>query len=743
MGTVVVFYDPTNLKSYQGYAHSGPYIDFLLEHFPNGFVGGHFSSINLDRLPVEDYDRVVGDDDLVTLSLFPGNPGVYAIAAAVAAIAAMVYAVMMMNSISMPKPLAPAYTSGSLPTADSVYTFSGQANTARIGQTIPVAYGRNLIAPDQAMAPYSYFEGNNQYLIQLMCLGQGTYIVHGVKVAGSNAGSLGEDVVSYYVYPAMSNEEPSHWRTFGNIQTATGRFENVYTSPSVADQELYAPQGGAFHTTAWIGRWTYRGDVHEWFDLSIPAQEYAQAIQSGRPVWMVVHDGPNAGTWAVSFLFHSGSNLKEESLRYIRGYVWPAWTDGTPQSASITLTYIPPWVTEAEEGGGLIGPFRATPVGVTTNFLQYDLVFPSGCFSASSTGGLSYWTVSVTFIAEPIDDAGNVIGDAIAYPFLETMATNTPQRRTVHHGPVPDAQYRVSARRTTNLSDRASDQSICHWTGLKSILGNTAGGPVYGDVTLISVKIKATEGLASNAHQSLLVDCSRTKDGGALDTPTKAFKDILTNQVYGARRPLSELDTDTLSTLAASWSGQKFRAVFDNQTTIWDALKLSVQMQSAIPITTGSVVSIVADEAVVNSNSVLTDAQIKSAIMSYRFSELADYDGVEGEYKNPADNAAEYVIEPFDSVNPDKIVLWGCKDSVTATTFVKRYWKQMKYRRRTLSLELEGDGHSIQLGDAVDVTYTPLELDALCCIVQSIKVSDEFSTTVELTVYQPEVFSNG
>ncbi len=736
MGTIAVFRDPTNLQDVQRYEHIGPYIEFLQAHWPDGFEGGHVSTLNWMKLEVVEYDTPLTESDLVTISLFPGDATTW-IMVGMAVIAALSVAVMYMNMPVVTTPTSPAYTTPGMPSADSVYTFSGSANTARIGQVIPVAYGRNLISPDLAMAPYSYFEGNNQYLVHLECLGQGTSIIHDMKIAGSEVNSLGSDVISCLAYPPSA-----HQQQFGIIQNSTGRYENVYTSPSVSDQELYAGKGGAFNTTANLGTWFWNKWTYPWFDLSTPAPEYAAAIVAGRPVWMIVHDGVNEGSWRVGFMFHAGSTrLKAEVMRYTRGHLLltgPWWRGGGP--ANITLTYLDPAISTEPEGGGEIGPFRATPVGVETSDLQYDLVWPNGCYSVASSGGIASWNVSVTFTVEPIDDNDNVIGTGQQYSYSETFASNTPQRRTIYHT-IPRGQYRVSARRTSTLSDRASDQSICHWTGLKSILGNTAGGPVYGDVTLISVKIKATEGLASNAHQSLTVDCTRTKDGSDLLTPTAAFADILTNQNYGARRPLSELDTATLAAYASAWSGKTFDAVFDQQTTVWDALKLSLQMQSAIPMTTGSLVSLVADQQRSCANAALTEAQIKSVVLSYHFAEIADFDGVEGEYKNPDDNAAEYITEPFDAVNPDRITLWGCKDTATATAYVKRYWKQMQYRRRTLTIELEGEGNVLQVGDTVDITYAPLELNALRCVVNSCRASDEFSTTLEATVYQPEVFA--
>ena len=72
MGRIVVVdnvLDPTRPREY---AHSGPFIDFLLEHYPEGFPGAHLVAFNLKQLAVDDYDREVGEDDVVGLAIAPG-----------------------------------------------------------------------------------------------------------------------------------------------------------------------------------------------------------------------------------------------------------------------------------------------------------------------------------------------------------------------------------------------------------------------------------------------------------------------------------------------------------------------------------------------------------------------------------------------------------------------------------------------------------------------------------------------
>lgn len=53
------------------------------------------------------------------------------------------------------------------------YSIGAQGNQARIGQAIPVLYGKVKVYPDFAAQPYAEFENNDQYLYQLFVVTQG------------------------------------------------------------------------------------------------------------------------------------------------------------------------------------------------------------------------------------------------------------------------------------------------------------------------------------------------------------------------------------------------------------------------------------------------------------------------------------------------------------------------------------------------------------------------------------------
>ena len=84
---------------------------------------------------------------------------------------------------------------GSSPAPSPTYALSAQGNQARLGQPIPVLYGRHLIYPDIATQPYQEYLNNEQYLYQLHVIGQGEYDLEQLRIEDTPITSFEE--VSY------------------------------------------------------------------------------------------------------------------------------------------------------------------------------------------------------------------------------------------------------------------------------------------------------------------------------------------------------------------------------------------------------------------------------------------------------------------------------------------------------------------------------------------------------------------
>lgn len=114
--------------------------------------------------------------------------------------------------------------------ASPTYSIQAQGNAARLGASIPGIYGEPRVFPDWATAPYTEFEGGEQYLYQLFSIGLGEYDVLDQRI---------EDT------PFASFPECTVLGIYGPGQPVTTLPAAVYTSVEVANQELLQGQ--------WIG----------------------------------------------------------------------------------------------------------------------------------------------------------------------------------------------------------------------------------------------------------------------------------------------------------------------------------------------------------------------------------------------------------------------------------------------------------------------------------------------------------
>lgn len=128
--------------------------------------------------------------------------------------------------VPLPTPNMPSFagSGGSLAQPSPTYSLQGQGNYARLAQPIPVIYGRHLVYPDLAATPYGEYQGNEQYLHQLHCIGLGEYDIEQIRIEDTPMASFEE--VTYQIVP------PGSPVTLFN--------PDVVTAPEVAGQELLA-----------------------------------------------------------------------------------------------------------------------------------------------------------------------------------------------------------------------------------------------------------------------------------------------------------------------------------------------------------------------------------------------------------------------------------------------------------------------------------------------------------------------
>lgn len=119
-----------------------------------------------------------------------GATGIWAtIVSSVVSAAIVAGGSLLINAVIPPANQAladPTTGNAGLAASSPTYSLGAQSNQARLGQPIPVMYGRHLIFPDYAASPWAAFAAQKQYLYQIFCLGQGEFDIEQIRLSEAN-----------------------------------------------------------------------------------------------------------------------------------------------------------------------------------------------------------------------------------------------------------------------------------------------------------------------------------------------------------------------------------------------------------------------------------------------------------------------------------------------------------------------------------------------------------------------------
>lgn len=597
--------------------------------------------IGTDMVPTDIYAlRVIGEGDLVTVIRWPMGGGggggggknplrtVLTIAVLVASIylgpmaavamgytatgtaaamataaIAMVGSVLVNTVVPAPKPSIPSMSwggSGAIPAASPTYSLQAQGNQARLGQPVPVIYGRHLIYPDLASEPYQDYVGGEQFLYQLHVIGQGEYEIEQIRIEDTPISSF-EEVQTQIVPPGspVTLFEP-----------------DVVTAAEIAGQELVAPN-----------------------------------------------------------LVASGDD-------------------------------------------GYIGPFTANPVDTSAGALGIDVVMPRGLYYANDGGSLDTRTVQWQVEARAIDADGEVLaGWSVLASESHSAATNTAIRLSFRYA-VPPGRYEVRLKRldTKDTAERAGHE--IRWGALRAYL---TGQPDFGAVTLLAVKMRATDNLSQRSSRMINVITTRklpvwSETGGWSEPqPTRsiawAFADACKAQ-YGGKLADARIDLKALATLDAAWTarGDSFDAVFDTSMTVWEALTRIARCGRAVPIQQGGIVRIIRDQPQTIPVALFGPRNIVKGSFKIKYVMPGEdtADAVTVEYFSsrtwkPDETTAKLPDSQGD--NPAKVNLFGCTAKDHAQREGLYIAANNRYRRRLVTFGTELEGMIPTYGDLVAVTH--------------------------------------
>lgn len=560
--------------------------------------------------------------------------------------------------------------------ASPTYSLSAQGNSARLMEPIPRLYGRHIIYPDFASQPWVTYEGNDQYLYQLFCLGVGEYDVEEVRI---------EDTT---IWDKVDGFSP----TFNDVQMqiiqpgdpVTLFPAAVITSVEVGGQEPLCLDGdrkvnlsGSRITMSESGAKEKLDFVAVGDSLNISGSaaddgDYTVTATSGDGEWVEVDD---------TFTGESGVTVNLTTVQWI-------------------------------------GPFTANPADRDTDKLQVDLIYQRGLYYTNDDGGLNSLSITVQVQARLIDSAGDPLGSwSTLEDFSLSKKTATPQRVTRSYG-VTLGRYEVRIRRTTNKLANTRYANDVQWGALRAFIPDDN---TFDDVTLMAVVMRASNQLTDqssrrfNTIQTAKVPVWNGTSWSAPQTtrsPAWAAADILRNGVYGAGLPDARIDLPALLALDSTWSsrGDKFDAVFDRKQTLWQSLTQVLMAGRAQPLLIAGKVSFVRDEAHTITRGVMTPRNIirGSFETTHILYDEDSPDAVIIEFLDERtweQNEVLCKIAGSTEDNPARVQLFGVVNRTHAWREGMYHAAVNLYRRVFASLTTEMEGRLLIRGDSVAVSH--------------------------------------
>lgn len=571
-----------------------------------------------------------------------------------------------------PQPSLSQRSIQAIQSASPTYNISAQGNQARIGQAIPVLYGRNMVYMDFAAQPYTEYSGNEQYLYQLFCIGQGEYDIEQIRLEDSIVASIvtqdGE------IYDANGVFEDIQYQVCFN-EEITLFPANVVTSVEVSGQESLSFTGtySQSGTTITVTRTNHGYDTNDAVYLD---------FTSGTAVdgFFEVASAPDADTFTVT------------------------------ASASLTTSGNVSIVT-------VLGGFTVNAAGTEITAIGFDVVLPRGLYYANDSGGLNNVTVTYAGQYREIDDDGAPLGNwTTGFSQTVTLATTTPQRFSQQVG-VAAGRYEARFARTNLKQTNTRYGNDVNWAGLR---GYIKGSQNYGNLTMLAMKMKASNQLNQTSSRRINVVCTRmlpTWDGDtwtnavATRNPAWAIADIVTAS-YGMGLPTSRIDGDQLLALSSVWAsrGDNFDGIYDGQQPAWEALTQVARVGRAMPYLQSGSVYITRDSEETTPVALFSMRNIvkNTFKMSYLMPNEETADAIDVEYWDNGTFQQKVVRAALDDSTESLVVkrqLFGCSSRQQAYREGMYMAAANRYRRRMVSFQTEMEGYIPTVGDLIAVQH--------------------------------------
>ncbi len=765
--------DITNLDNIQSFtSEHASVISYLLEYYPDGFEGPVSIFLGDEELDVDDYDRTVGINETIVIIFHPGFTAIFgsvvlAYIANFVIAAAISYAIGEIFKQDIPSSARDLRSSvKSNGQSSSVYNLNSQQNIQRLGQPIPVIYGKIRVYPSIVENSYKKYIANEEYVYQLMCIGLGEYNIDHILVSDTKYGDLNIGILE--VVKLVESD-------FGDIQSAVGDAEyhqRVREVPEISNLELKAVPTSLEYIMRFEGNTIEfvpygNGDVPDLSALQSGSTIEVTGSINNNTIYTVANVTDNIVTidgnvlatepTLVETVISNGGNFyeteaiaPEDYKRFIKkgtisgNMYWTAITsqenarfvlsgfganDGKPYDIRFNLS-----------GGGDVHPMTegtyvaGSDVIAEINDTQFDMVFTHMLYTAKFATSYGPFTLNT-------ENSGNC--DSIEFDFLfprGLYATGT-------NGKLEEYTVELEVVIETYLNDvfQSSATTIGSGTSLEfsplRVTGNAnvnkMDGAIYkarlrritpetddtGTSDMLWVRaikyIEVTPDCSDFGNITLLWVRAKASNGlsavsqfqinawvtrrGVPNTISDAIKDIYINSDYGAGLPESDLDLPVM----APGVDAEFNGALDTNITVMDAMKLIGRAGRYVTYLDGQKVKLRKDEAQPIRVSLFNETNIikGSLKIDYLFGQHDGFDGIAIKYRDPADFKEAVSIYPDTSTRPESMELIGCTDHAVADEAAKYGWQQKESRKKIVTFSTDDQGLIPNYLDRIAVTH--------------------------------------
>ena len=731
-------------------------LDYLCFYHTDGFYNECDVFVNNTAKDSESFDDKLYKDDIVVLvhhqgvtAAAVGGSYVLAFFVNVAISAAASYAMAKLFPPEIPDGFGTT-KAGNRGGASSVYSLNSQQNEAKTGQSIPIIYGKVRTYPALIAPPYRRFEDNEEYLYQLMCVGQGTYSIDKMMISDTDVNTIQSDffryeqleyddfdsvggiedvandtnyrqlvktisdvdnleirgtpqnktmimrfsgsTIEFFPYADGSNPDLSSLAAGSTITISDTLSNNgVYTVQSVAAQ-IVTVQSHTFVTEPTDSRvLSLSGVDYTYFYATAPNLLYIVGYVAGNPV-------RSSGLAAPAEVFKLSGTTLNDGIEYQVNFNESNRSNVTPDvnaetvTSAVTLNYYAK--AYSAEFVTSYGDYVVKEADNTVNAFEIDFVFPNGIYNTDTSGNFTNRTVeiSVTLLYSNSNPA------LPAWVESFTAKDNSPIRVTkryaIDYGTIPIWKIRVERITAEPVDSTSIDK--CYMRSVKSLFAEITNEPL-GNITLLWAKIRATNAISSIGQFALNAWVTRTD----VDNTVKdVLTDIYTNDVYGGRLAAADLElADTPDDIV--------NGAYDSKLTVMDAMTMAAKSNRYSVYPVGQKIQIKLDSTKPVRSGMFNETNIiqDTLKISYNFSETIETDSVKITYRSPEDFKLAEAIYPAIGENPEILELWGCTDSAIALSMATYLYKQGRSRRKIVEFKTDLQGLLPQFYDRIGVSH--------------------------------------